>query len=43
VLLKGQKKAVAVGGSMTVKNVLDEIIEVFEMTGFIDVLTVERI
>ncbi|MDR0951862.1 MAG: STAS domain-containing protein [Oscillospiraceae bacterium] len=43
VLLKGQKKAVAVGGSMTVRNVMDEIIEVFEMTGFIDVLTVERI
>lgn len=29
-------------GSMTIKNVKDEIYEVFEMTGFLDILNIER-
>jgi anti-sigma B factor antagonist len=41
VLLKGQKKATAVGGSMVIKNATDEVKEVFDMTGFMDILTVE--
>ena len=41
VLLMGQKTAKAGNGSMTVVNVSDEIMEVFDMTGFSDVLTTE--
>lgn len=40
VLLMGQKTAKAKGGSMTLTNVGAEIMEVFEMTGFADMLTV---
>ena len=29
-------------GSMTIKNVKDEIYEVFKMTGFLDILHIER-
>jgi anti-sigma B factor antagonist len=41
ILLKAQKTATAVKGSLVIKNVSDEIREVFEMTGFSDILTVE--
>ena len=41
VLLMGEKAAKAKGSSMTLKNVSDEIMEVFEMTGFADMLTIE--
>lgn len=40
-LLTGQK-AVAVGGqTMTLRHVSEEIMEVFDMTGFSDILTIE--
>lgn len=41
VLLLIQKKANAVKGTMVLKNVSPEIKEVFEMTGFLDILTIE--
>jgi anti-anti-sigma factor len=41
VLLMGQKTAKAKGGTLTVCNVSDEIMEVFEMTGFADMLTIK--
>ena len=40
VLLGAQKKMQKVG-SMKVTNVCEEIMEVFEMTGFSDILTIE--
>ena len=40
VLLGAQKKMQKVG-SMKVRNVRDEVMEVFEMTGFADILTIE--
>lgn len=40
-LLVAQKTAASKSGKFAVKNVSDEIMEVFEMTGFIDVLTIE--
>ena len=40
VLLGAQKQMSAKGG-MVVKNVIPEIMEIFEMTGFIDILTIE--
>ena len=40
VLLSAQKKLQKIG-SMTVKNVCEEVMEVFEMTGFADILTIE--
>jgi anti-anti-sigma factor len=40
VLLMGEKAAKAKGGAMTLINVSDEIMEVFEMTGFSDILTI---
>ena len=40
VLLMGQKTAKAKNASMTLYNVSAEIMEVFEMTGFDDVLTI---
>ena len=40
VLLMGQKTAKAKEGKLTVVNVSDEIMEVFEMTGFADMLTI---
>ena len=41
VLLGAQKKMNA-QGSMKVKNVCDDIMEVFEITGFSDILTIEK-
>ena len=40
VLLSAQKK-IGKSGSMIVKNVCTEIMEIFEMTGFADILTIE--
>ena len=40
VLLGAQKKMQKIG-SMKVKNVREEVMEVFEMTGFADILTIE--
>ena len=40
VLLSAQKKMLKIG-SMTVKNVCADVMEVFEMTGFADILTIE--
>lgn len=42
VFLGAQKKVSAASGSMVVKNVNDTVMEVFEMTGFLDVLTVRN-
>ena len=39
VLLSAQKK-MQKGGSMKVTNVCEEVMEVFEMTGFADILTI---
>lgn len=41
VILSMQKKMNAKGGSMVVKNVNETIMEVFEITGFSDILTIE--
>ena len=38
-LLIGQKTATSKGGSMTIVNANDSVKEVFEVTGFIDILT----
>ena len=40
VLLIGQKTAKAKGASMTVSNVSEDIMEVLDMTGFTDMLTI---
>ena len=40
VLLMGEKAAKATGASMTLTGVSEEIMEVFEMTGFADMLTI---
>ena len=40
VLLSAQKKLQKIG-SMKVKNVCEAVMEVFEMTGFADILTIE--
>ena len=40
VLLSAQKKMQKIG-SMRVVNVCEEVMEVFEMTGFADILTIE--
>ena len=42
VLLAAQKKMNAKQGTMVLKHVNDMIMEVFEATGFIDILTVEN-
>ena len=42
VFLGAQKKVSAASGNMVIKNVNETIMEVFEMTGFLDVLTVEN-
>lgn len=42
VLLFAQKSVNTVGGSMLIKNVKPEIMEVFEITGFSDILTIEK-
>ena len=38
-ILWAQKKMNGLGGSMVVKNVIGDVMEVFEMTGFADILT----
>lgn len=40
VLLMGEKTAKAKGGKFILINVSDEIMEVFEMTGFAEILTI---
>ena len=40
VLLMGQKTAKAKNSSMTIRGVSQEIMEIFEMTGFCDMLTI---
>ena len=40
VLLSAQKR-MRKHGSMTLKNVCEEVMDVFEMTGFADILTIE--
>lgn len=40
VLLNAQKKMQKIG-SMKVRNVCEDVMEVFEMTGFADILTIE--
>jgi len=37
----GQKAAKAKGGGMKLRNVSTEVMEVFEMTGFAEMLTVQ--
>ena len=41
VLLMGQKEAKAKSASMTLFNVSEEVMEVFDITGFSDILTIE--
>lgn len=41
VLLAGQKKANKLRKVMVIRNVNETIMEVFEMTGFADILTIE--
>ena len=41
VILGAQKKMNALHGTMVVKNVIGDVMEVFEMTGFADILTFE--
>lgn len=41
VLLMGEKAAKAKGGKFTLVNVSAEIMEIFEMTGFADILNIE--
>ncbi len=41
VLLMGQKTSKASGKSMILKKVSEEVMEVFEMTGFADILQIE--
>ncbi len=41
VILNAQKKMNAFGGTMVVKNVIGDVMEVFEMTGFADILVFE--
>ena len=40
-VLLGAQKKMQKRGSMTVKNVREEIMEVFEITGFADILVIE--
>jgi len=42
VLLLGEKEAKAKGAAMVVRGVSEEVMEVFEMTGFDNVLTIAR-
>ncbi|MGN1132761.1 MAG: STAS domain-containing protein [Ruminococcus sp.] len=42
VLLSTQKKINALNGKMIIKNANEMIMEVFEVTGFLDILTVEN-
>lgn len=40
-ILGAQKKMNSLSGKMVVKNVVGDVMEVFEMTGFADILTFE--
>ena len=40
VLLMGQKKALATGGKLSLKGVSEDVMEVLEMTGFDEMLTI---
>lgn len=40
-ILWAQKKMNSLSGTMVVKNVIGDVMEVFEMTGFADILTFE--
>lgn len=40
-ILVAQKKMNSLQGKMVVKNVISDVMEVFEMTGFADILTIE--
>ena len=40
VLLAGQKR-IAIQGDLTLKNVCPSVMEIFEMTGFADLLTIQ--
>ncbi len=40
-ILGAQKKMNSLHGTMVVKNVIGDVMEVFEMTGFADILTFE--
>ena len=40
ILLSAQKKMQQIG-AMTIKNVCEDVMEVFEMTGFADILVIE--
>lgn len=42
VLLGAQKKMQNVGGAMKLIGVRDDVMEIFEMTGFADILTIEK-
>jgi anti-sigma B factor antagonist len=42
VLLSAQKKMNASGGKMIIRHVNDVVMEVFDVTGFLDILTVEE-
>lgn len=41
VLLAANKQMEAAGGTLTVSNVCDDVMEVFDMTGFSDILSIE--
>ena len=41
VLLAAKKSMDAANGTLTVTHVCDEIMEVFDMTGFVDILSIE--
>ncbi|WP_310600531.1 STAS domain-containing protein [Desulfobulbus sp.] len=41
VLLSAQKRAMSSGGSLRIRNANESILEVFELTGFSDFLTLE--
>ena len=41
-VLLGAQKKIHKNGSMKLRNVCDEIMEVFEITGFSDILTIEN-
>lgn len=41
VILKAQKKANQMGGKMKLVNVNDDVMDVFDITGFLDILTIE--
>jgi anti-sigma B factor antagonist len=42
VLLSAQKKMNAQSGSMVIRNANDMVMEVFDVTGFLDILTIEE-